>query len=293
MKGCGLLKLGILGFKKKINGCPDTEAEQALVRIGVVAVLFVYLTVTGTFSKTDANSSTYLLLTWASVLTSLGIMLWILIDPKKSVVRRIVGIALDNAYISVMMYFGQALATPVFAIYLWVTLGNGFRYGNTYLFVSMCLSVAFFAFVFKFSNYWASSYYFSWGILVSLIILPLYASKLVRHLREAIIKAEKANQAKTSFLANMSHEIRTPLNGVIGMTDLLVGTRLNREQKDFVQTIQASANALLSLVEDILDISKIEVGKLTIEKQECDLPMLVNSTVKMLKAQATDKEPLP
>ena len=126
-------------------------------------------------------------------------------------------------------------------------------------------------------------------MLLGLILLPLYVAKLIRQINEAVVKAENANQAKTSFLANMSHEIRTPLNGVIGMTGLLVGTRLNKEQKDFVQTIQASASALLSLVEDILDISKIEVGKINIGREECDLPLLVNSTAKMLEPQATDK----
>lgn len=276
-------------FSRRLDACPDTEAEQALVRIAVVSVLFTYLALTGTFSKQESNSVTYLWLTWSSVGTSLGILVWIYLNPRKSVLRRVVGIALDNAYVSVMMFYGEALATPVFAVYLWVTLGNGFRYGNPYLFTSMALSMCFFSIVYSLSTYWRDSYYFSWGILVSLFILPLYASKLVRRLREAIDRAESANHAKTSFLANMSHEIRTPLNGVIGMTDLLVGTRLNREQKDFVQTIQASANALLSLVEDILDISKIEVGKISIEQQECDLPMLINSTAKMLKPQATEK----
>ncbi|MFC1681255.1 ATP-binding protein [Pseudomonadota bacterium] len=284
-----LIQTGLVNLKKRIRSCPDTESEQAIVRIAVVLVLFFYLAITGTFSDAGPNNSTYLLLTWTSVLTSLAIFLWILFDPKKSVLRRVVGIALDNAYISVMMFFGQALATPVFGVYLWVTLGNGFRYGNTYLFASMLLSVGFFSLVYKYNEYWSQSQYYAWGVLVSLIVLPLYASKLVRHLRVAIGKAEKANQAKTNFLANMSHEIRTPLNGVIGMTDLLVGTQLNREQKDFVHTIQASANALLSLVEDILDISKIEVGKLVIQSQECDLHMLVKNTAKMLEPQASDK----
>ena len=282
-------RAGKSSIKKRIKSCPDTEAEQAIVRIAVVLILFAYLAITGTFSHAGPNSTTYLLLTWTSVGTSFGILTWIILDPAKAVVRRVLGIALDNAYISIMMFFGQGLATPVFAVYLWVTLGNGFRYGNTYLFISMFLSVTSFSLVTYFSSYWSQSSYYAWGILVSLVVLPLYASKLVRHLREAIGKAEKANQAKTNFLANMSHEIRTPLNGVIGMTDLLVGTPLNREQKDFVHTIQASANALLSLVEDILDISKIEVGKLVVQSQECDLPMLVKNTAKMLEPQAADK----
>ncbi|MDJ0956904.1 MAG: ATP-binding protein, partial [Arenicellales bacterium] len=184
---------------------------------------------------------------------------------------------------------GGKLGAPLFVAYLWVTFGNGFRYGRAYLFCSMFLNLFGFSVVVALSPYWQNNTFFSIAIILGLILLPMYVAKLIRQINEAVIKAENANQAKTSFLANMSHEIRTPLNGVIGMTDLLVGTRMNREQKDFVQTIQASANALLALVEDILDISKIEVGKLRIERNECDLPMLVNSTAKMMEPQAKDK----
>ncbi|AFZ47366.1 multi-sensor hybrid histidine kinase [Cyanobacterium stanieri PCC 7202] len=102
-------------------------------------------------------------------------------------------------------------------------------------------------------------------------------------------KAEKATQAKSEFLANMSHEIRTPMNGVIGMIKLLEDTPLSEQQLDFVHTIRDSGETLLTIINDVLDFSKIESGNLTIEKQLFNLPNVVESIAKLFEQQVQDK----
>ena len=115
-------------------------------------------------------------------------------------------------------------------------------------------------------------------------------SGFAERIKEARKRADEANRAKGRFLAIVSHEMRTPLNGVIAMADVLRETDLNESQREIVNTLGTSAHLLLVQIEDVLDMAKIEAGRVQIEQQPFDLGRLLTSTVKVILPQARYKE---
>lgn len=127
------------------------------------------------------------------------------------------------------------------------------------------------------------------GDVVSLALNITETVRYQKELRRAREKAEAANRAKSAFLANMSHEIRTPMNGVVGMADLLGETRLTEEQRLYVNTIKTSGEALLVIINDVLDYSKIEAERLTLHPEPFDLERAIHEVIMLLQPAARQK----
>ena len=115
------------------------------------------------------------------------------------------------------------------------------------------------------------------------------AQRSWNELQTAKVAAESANRAKTEFIANISHELRTPMNGVIGMTELLLGTMLDEEQRDYAMTVRESAESLMGIINDILDFSRIDAGKMNIRVAPCELRQVLSEVVGLLSVRAAAK----
>jgi len=266
-----------------------SEHEQALVRIVISLLVFIYLSYI--FFSADNPSAVRPVFHVSGLFFFSAVLLAIAIfrSSKPSETRQLVAMAGDISVITYGMYMSGEVGSLFFGIYLWVTVGNGLRYGARSLLMAQALSVLGFVTVILSNDYWSAQSTLAVGLLLTLISIPLFTFSLLRRLNQAIIRAEEASKAKSHFLANMSHEMRTPLNGVIGASDLILGTPLNAEQKDLVKTLRNSGRILLKLIENVLDFSKIESGKLVATIVDFDLHSLINNTMDMFASQAEKK----
>src|ERR1700680_391927 len=274
----------------RLRGRPDGEHEMVLNRLVISLLILLYLVGTAVFSSYPIEG----LYTPLSVATfyfvmSVAFFAHILVRPGISPVRRTLAILLDMGTLSVGLHIGDEVVAVLYPFYLWIIFGNGFRFGIRYLSVATVAAVVGFGATIATTDYWGAHSHLSVGLLAALIVLPLYCSTLIRKLSKAKQQAEEASRAKSLFLASVSHELRTPLNAIIGLGDLLRDTTLDAEQRDMTRTIRTSAKSLLGLIDDILDLSRIEAGRIATNVVDFDLHRTVTEVKGMLTAQARAK----
>lgn len=284
-------------YKKSASHCDPLELEQAITRLAIGAIFTLYLLISFAISAEITQGEIigfYCLIVFETAALLLTIA--VSANNKKSRKRRLFGAWLDVIGTSSFLALAGDIGVVLIGVYLWVIFGNGFRFGKRYLYHAQAISILGFLVATQVNPFWALHKPIVYGFLLMLIALPIYVAKLIERMHEARHKAEiesiraaEANLAKTQFVANMSHEIRTPLNGIIGISTLFKTTPLNADQRDLINSLDGSSKLLLSLLNNVLDFTKIEERKFTVENVAFSAEEAVQDTLEIFRSQATAK----
>ena len=268
----------------------ESERQQASVRLlfAVFLCIFAYGMHFGSRFGDAAIYFTYV----ASLFLVFSIALLVFTSRYSSykLLSRKMGITLDISFITTSLVIGGPLTAFIYGGYLWVSIANGLRFGVRYLRVAQLASLVSFSLVLMFSHYWHENMVLGIGLWLWLLLLPVYVSKLLHILEDAVQAATDANKAKSTFLANMSHEIRTPLTAIIGYAEVSLDSKQTmQERSKALKTIVRSGNHLLNIINEILDFSKVEAGKLEVETRPVALFQLLTDTEALIKQNAEGK----
>lgn len=207
-----ILARSFLFLRRRFTHRADAEHVQVAIRLAIVSTAMVYFN-SNYFAANADNAEYAMLARWAVAIAftvTIALLVALLIEPGISVVRRVIGLVHDVAAISTAMFLGEGGAAAVAAIYLWVTLGNGFRYGTAYLYACAVLSIVGFGTVYMFSDYWHEQSELSINILILLAVIPPYVGRLLKSLNTA--KAQLKHRASFDGLTGLMNRAEFELS---------------------------------------------------------------------------------
>lgn len=269
----------------------ELEIEQSMLRLAVVSIIYVYVIILTLNELIPGGffGNKFILIGLVYTAISLVIYLFARVNKGSPNIRRITGMVLDILLTSIFIYSLKEYGVPIFVVYLWLSMGNGFRYGARYLIFCTILSIAGFLAGVYVGDYWSNYAPFVVTGIILLVLIPAYASFLLMRLEAEKIKSQLANKEKTRFLANISHEIRTPLNAVVGFSSLLDKVDDPDKKEHLIRRINDSAESLVALVDGVLEFSRIESGHVVINKEPVEIQSLIHAVQGMFSLQADRK----
>jgi signal transduction histidine kinase len=244
------------------------EIEQSKLRLIIVAAAELYFLVWFLRDRVLDDGEALVLAVGAPVLLfGLAHLAWMLWRPGVNHARRRAAVLLDMSALTAWMMLADESGTMLLGLYLWVTIGNGFRFGRWYLHYAQALALAGFLAVVCLSRFWQQHPLLSASVIVMLIAIPAYVSVLVarlhtatRRLQEARGEAEAANVAKTKFLAAASHDLRQPMQALSMYASVLEERLADASALRVLHGVKLSVTTLEQMFDSLLDIAKIESG---------------------------------
>ena len=266
------------------------EFQSGMVRLLVWSLMVLLFGLAGYYDVYQFDWGLFTVLFLAHLAWYVAIQIHVIRHPQLIRPRTYLGVVADMSGTSLSIYLSGNPISPFALLYVLSYLSQGTRFGRNNLMVTSIASVIAFSLVSAALDGWQESPIELVFMLLFMVTLPLYQYALLNKLQAAKQAAEDANRARGTFLATMTHELRTPLSGVIGMAGLLGSTRLDEEQKEYLDSVNASATMLQSLIGDILDLSKIDAGKLELKPAYFDVRKAVLEVSSALSNQALEKQ---
>ena len=238
------------------------EFSQMLTRYAVGVAITLYAILSPVFERHESSSSTasialLMAVAWA---IALGLLVHLAVYPERRIARRAVSICMDAFVVSLLIHYGERSAAIFFPVYLWVILGNGFRFGIQFMYLSMAANGISFIIMVLLTPYWRQEWQFSAGLLVAIVAIPIYTSSLIRKLRSSMNQAKAASTAKSAFLSMISHELRTPLNAILGLAQVSKTTATTAHERENAAFTEIAANRLTRMLDTILKFQAVESG---------------------------------
>ena len=268
----------------------DVDGEQAFLRAFIGAGILAYA-LSVVLSGAELGRTLQLTIVAASIPLVAGIFMiwWFHRHEERPPAMRYFAICADLIPLTVGLWAADEYGVPLVGFYLWVTVGNGFRFGPRMLMFSYWISIACFLVLLLFGPFWQAHRAIGIGFGLVLTSIPLYVLVLLSRLTAQKDAALELSSAKSRFVANVSHELRTPLTGVFAVYELLQRTRLAPDERALVGSLGNAIGTLKSSVDAILQMSKLEAGAEQTTPRLFNLLYFLQRTALLVRPQAAAK----